>query len=32
MSQVLVVGFPDAEGEAVLFAPDGGVTNGARLF
>jgi tRNA-binding protein len=32
MSQVLVVGFPDAEGEVVLFAPDAAVANGARLF
>lgn len=32
MSQVLVVGFPDVEGEVVLFAPDTGVANGARLF
>jgi len=32
MSQVLVVGFPDGEGEVVLFAPDTPVPNGARLF
>jgi len=32
MSQVLVVGFPAAEGEVVLFAPDAAVANGARLF
>jgi tRNA-binding protein len=32
MSQVLVIGFPDAEGEVVLFAPDKAVANGARLF
>jgi len=32
MSQVLVVGFPDAQGEVVLFAPDAAVANGARLF
>jgi len=32
MSQCLVLGFPDADGEVVLFAPDIGVPNGARLF
>jgi len=32
MSEVLTVGFPDAEGRVVLFAPDGKVPNGARLF
>jgi tRNA-binding protein len=32
MSQVLVIGFPDVEGEVVLFAPDTAVANGARLF
>jgi tRNA-binding protein len=32
MSQVLVVGFPDAEGEVIPFAPDTAVANGARLF
>ena len=32
MSEVLTVGFPDAEGRVVLFAPDQPVPNGARLF
>jgi tRNA-binding protein len=32
MSQVLTLGFPDAEGEVVLFAPDQPTPNGARLF
>jgi hypothetical protein len=32
MSQVLVVGVPDAEGEAVLFAPDGGGRTGRDCF
>ena len=32
MSEVLTVGFPDTEGRVVLFAPDGPVPNGARLF
>ena len=32
MSEVLTVGFPDKEGRVVLFAPDGKVPNGARLF
>jgi tRNA-binding protein len=32
MSEVLTVGFPDAAGEVVLFAPDFNVPNGARLF
>lgn len=32
MSEVLTVGFPDEEGRVVLFAPDGKVPNGARLF
>lgn len=32
MSEVLTLGFPDADGEVVLFAPDQGVPNGARLF
>ena len=32
MSEVLTLGFPDAEGEVVLFAPDRPAPNGARLF
>ena len=32
MSKVLTLGFPDADGEVVLFAPDREVPNGARLF
>lgn len=32
MSEVLTLGFPDAEGRVVLFAPDRPVPNGARLF
>ena len=32
MSEVLVLGFPDGEGEVVLIAPDRGVPNGGRLF
>jgi len=32
MSEVLVLGFPDAEGNVVLFAPDHRVPDGARLF
>ena len=32
MSEVLTVGFPDAEGEVVLFSPDADVPLGARLF
>lgn len=32
MSEVLTLGFPDAEGEVVLFAPDRAVPNGGRLF
>lgn len=31
-SQVLVLGFPDAEGEVVLIAPDHPIPNGGRLF
>ncbi len=32
MSEVLTLGFPDAAGNVVLFAPDQPVANGARLF
>ena len=32
MSEVLTLGFPDSQGEVVLFAPDRAVPNGARLF
>jgi tRNA-binding protein len=32
LSEVLTLGFPDAEGRVVLFAPDERVPNGARLF
>ena len=32
MSEVLVLGFPDASGAVVLVAPDKPVANGARLF
>jgi tRNA-binding protein len=32
MSEVLVLGFPDAEGEVVLLAPDRDVPKGGRLF
>lgn len=32
MSEVLTLGFPDAQGEVVLFKPDLAVPNGVRLF
>ena len=32
MSEVLTLGFPDAEGNVVLVAPTQAVPNGARLF
>lgn len=32
LSEVLTVGFPDENGAVVLFAPDGNVPVGARLF
>lgn len=32
MSEVLTLGFPDAEGRVVLFAPDQRVPDGGRLF
>ena len=32
MSEVLTLGFPDAQGEVVLFSPDQAVPKGARLF
>ncbi|WP_050476830.1 tRNA-binding protein [Herbaspirillum rhizosphaerae] len=32
MSEVLTLGFPDARGEVVLFAPDQAVPDGSRLF
>ncbi|MGI9382133.1 MAG: tRNA-binding protein [Methyloligellaceae bacterium] len=32
MSEVLTLGFPDENGEVVLFAPDLKVPNGARLY
>jgi len=31
MSEILVLGFPDAEGKIVLFAPDTEVPDGSRL-
>ena len=32
MSEVLTLGFPDAEGEVVLIGPSQGVPNGGRLY
>ncbi len=32
MSEVLVLGFPDAEGEVAMIAPDRPVPNGGRLY
>jgi tRNA-binding protein len=32
MSEVLTLGFPDADGAVVLFAPDQGIPDGGRLF
>jgi tRNA-binding protein len=32
LSEVLTLGFPDAEGAVVLFSPDRPVPNGGRLF
>jgi len=32
MSEVLVLGVPDADGEVVLIAPDQDVPKGVRLF
>ena len=32
MSEVLVLGFPDGEGEVVMVGPDKPVPNGGRLF
>jgi tRNA-binding protein len=32
MSEILVLGFPDAEGEVVMIAPDLPVPNGGRLY
>ena len=32
MSEVLVLGFPDASGEVILVSPTLGVPNGGRLF
>jgi tRNA-binding protein len=32
MSEILVLGFPDAEGAVVLIAPDKPVPNGGKLF
>jgi tRNA-binding protein len=32
MSEILTLGFPDADGAVILFAPDHAVPNGGRLF
>ncbi|PPR60532.1 MAG: putative chaperone CsaA [Alphaproteobacteria bacterium MarineAlpha4_Bin2] len=32
MSEILVLGFPDADGEVVLIAPDKHIPNGGRLY
>jgi tRNA-binding protein len=32
MSEILVLGFPDVDGELVLIAPDRTVPNGGRMF
>ena len=32
MSEILVLGFPDADGEVVLIQPDGKVPDGGRLY
>ncbi|MET0653014.1 MAG: tRNA-binding protein, partial [Hyphomicrobiaceae bacterium] len=32
MSEVLTLGFPDAQGEVVLIMPERAVPNGGRLF
>ena len=32
MSEVLVLGLPDEDGEVVLLAPDQGVPNGGRMY
>lgn len=32
MSEILVLGFPDADGEVVLVSPDQGIPNGGRLY
>ena len=32
MSEILVVGFPDGDGEVVLLVPDKQIPNGGRLF